>query len=102
MDYIDHIIAGAAAAIATVSLWMHRRTMAATKRVSRVEQLRIIVNMALDAAAAHKEKGNLAPLQEVALKAALIADTDIDGKQDFTREQLRVALEAEGHRRGLW
>lgn len=96
---VDHVLAGLALMMGTIAVWLSRKRTT----TSRAGELSTIISLAFDAGIAHsKRPGNAVPLKELVFHAAVLFDVKRDGKRDFDDRTLRIAVDAEGHKRGLW
>lgn len=95
----EYIAVGLAVLMSGASMLFNRKKA----KLSRVEELKAVVSLAFDAGKHHTtRKGNNVALRDAVFHAACVIDVQRDGKRDFSDKLLRTAIDAEGHKRGLW
>lgn len=100
---MEHIIEYVVIAITVVlSVFNTIRGRLQTK-TSRTEELKTVVSLAFDTGLGYaKQPNNNIPLRQLVFDCAVAIDIRRDGKRDFDDKTLRLAVDGEGHRRGLW
>ncbi len=87
MELFDHIASGLALLLAAVATFFTWR-----KKPSRLDTRARIVAEAVAYGRAHQAKG--IPLEQTCLEAAILLDMKDNGKPDFGRSELLVAIRA--------